>query len=103
MRDRICFFQAIDPGDKEYESVITSLFEQFSALYDIVGAFDDVQIKNRSSKQVIFEVQTPKEEERALILNKVASQPNVVIYEQPFFINATKNKNLGIEITFTSK
>ena len=103
MRDRVCFFQAIDPGDKEYDSVITSLFEQFSALYDIVGAFDDVQVKNQSKKQVVFEVLTPKEEERTLILNKVASQPNVVIYEQSFFINATKNKNLGIEITFTSK
>ena len=103
MRDRICFFQAVDTGGKEYDSMITSLFEQFSALYDIVGAFDDVQVKNKTNKQVIFEVQTPKEEERALILNKVASRPNVVIYEQSFFINATKNKNLGIEITFTSK
>ena len=103
MRDRICFFQSVDSGDKEYDSVITSLFEQFSALYDIVGAFDDVQVKNQSKKQVVFEVLTPKEEERSFILNKVASQPNVVIYEQSFFINATKNKNLGIEITFTKR
>ena len=103
MRDRICFFQSVDSGDKEYDSVITSLFEQVSALYDIVGAFDDVQVKNQSKKQVVFEVLTQKEEERSFILNKVASQPNVVIYEQSFFINATKNKNLGIEITFTKR
>lgn len=103
MRDRICFFQAVDIGDKEYDSVVTSLFEQFSALYDLVGAFDDVQVIDKTKKQVVFEVRIPKEDERALVLNKVASQPNVVIYEQSFFINATKNKNLGIEITFTKR
>jgi hypothetical protein len=103
MRDRIDFFQAVDIGDKEYDSVITSLFDQFSALYDLVGAFENVKVINKSKKQVVFEVISPKEEERALILNKVASQPNVVIYEQSFFINASKNKNLGIEITFTQK
>lgn len=101
MRDRICFFQTIDQGDKEYESTITSLFEQFSALYDLVGAFDDVSIINKTNNQVIFEVRGGKEDERTLILNKIASKPNVVIYEQSFFINATKNKNLGIDIVFT--
>lgn len=103
MQDRICFFQSIDPGDKEYDSVITSLFDQFSALYDIVGTFDDVQVINQTNKKVVFEVRTPKEEERNFILDKVTSRPNVVIYEQSFFINAIKNKNLGIEITFTPK
>ncbi len=103
MGNRIQFFQSVDQKDKEYDSVITSLFEQFSALYDIVGTFDNVQVINQTEKEVVFEVISTNKEDIDIILERVASRPNVVIYEQSFFIHAIKNTDLDIKLTFLSK
>lgn len=43
--DRITFFQSVD-HNKEYDSAITTLFDQLSALYNIFGKCDDVHVEN---------------------------------------------------------
>lgn len=37
MTDRVTFFQSVDHGKFNYEHVITSLFDQFSAMYNMLS------------------------------------------------------------------
>ena len=103
--DRIEFFQSVDQMNRAYDSVITSLFDQFSALYDIVAQYDSIKVVNTTEKnKVQFDISCNESAKTDYILNQIKSKGNIIyLYGNIFEITADKKSDDTLQIKFSSK
>jgi hypothetical protein len=100
MRDRIQFFQTANIGDKEFDSVITTLFDQFSALYNLAGNFDINRVSQKDST-VEFDISTPNSDDVSTLYRNISTMSTVFIYEKSFYIRTELIDSNNIRISFT--
>lgn len=106
--DRIAFFKSVDQN-KEYDSAITSLFDQLSALYDIFGKCDDVSVKNITEpNKVKFNISSANKDNIDYIFdcfnNYKYSVGNIIeIYGRVFEIGILRQTSDSISIQFISR
>ena len=106
--DRVAFFQSVDQN-KEYDSAITSLFDQLSALYNIFGRYDDVHVENITEpNKVKFNISSTSPENINYIFDCFNqyrySVGNIIeIYGRVFEIDIQKETNDFIIIQFISR
>ena len=102
--DRIEFFQSVDQKNRAYDSVITSLFDQFSALYDIVAQYDSISISNSTEKnRVQFDISS-EPSKIDYIYNQINNGNKLmVVYGNLFEISTDKMSEDTLQIRFSKK
>ena len=106
--DRVAFFQSVDQN-KEYDSAITSLFDQLSALYNIFGRCGDIHVENITEpNKVKFNISSTSSENINYIFDCFNqyrySVGNIIeIYGRVFEIDIQKETNDFITIQFISR
>ena len=101
--DRIEFFQSVDQN-RAYDSAITSLFDQFSALYDLVGQYNAIKISNTTEKnKVQFDLKCIDYDQMNFIYNQIINRKVIYLYGCVFEIAAIKKDDNKIRILFSSK
>lgn len=100
--DRIEFFQSVDQKNKPYDSVITSLFDQFSALYDIVAQYGyDKIINNTDKNKVQFDITCSDTSEVNNILSQINNKgKQILVYGNLFTVYANKKSDTVVQIKF---
>ena len=48
-KDRAEFFKSVEQNMEDYPLILTSLFDQFSLLYNLVGNYKSVKVANEST------------------------------------------------------
>ena len=100
--DRIEFFQSVDQKNRAYDSVIASLFDQFSALYDIVAQYKyDKIINNTEKNKVQFDINCSNSTDANYILSQINSKSKqIVVYGSYFTISANKKADNIVQVKF---
>lgn len=98
--DRIKFFQSVNTGNRKYDSVITTLFDQFSALYNIAGEFDVNEVY-QNGYNVDFDISTRNSEDIDKLCHRIADNHVITIYEKTFSVTTTTLGDRHLKISFT--
>lgn len=103
--DRIEFFQSVDQMNRAYDSVITSLFDQFSALYDIVAQYDSIRVSNTTEKnRVQFDISCSESSKIDYIFNQINGKDKIMyVYGNIFEISTNKISDNILQIRFSKK
>ena len=100
--DRIEFFQSVDQKNRVYDSVIASLFDQFSALYDIVAQckYDKI-INNTNNSNIQFDINCLNSNDANSILSQIdKNDKQIHIYGNIFTVSANKKSDNIVQIKF---
>ena len=106
--DRIAFFQSVDQN-KKYDSAITSLFDQISALYNIFGRCNNVHAENITEpNKVKFNISSNSKEDIAYVFDCFNqyrySVGNIIeVYGRVFEIGVLKQSEDLLSIQFISR
>ena len=93
------FFQAINQIETDkYPEMLTTFFEQFSVLYNIIGGYENLQV-SKNADRFSFSIHTPSPVIASEILLR-ASGDVMQIYGRTFSISVTQVSpvDLNIEI-----
>lgn len=102
VKDRIEFLHSIDQKDKELVSTIVTFFDQFMALYTLVGSYDDIKVTNESNESVVsFNVNLSNEGNLLQLINIIRSKNNqLMVYEHLFNITLKQLDKTTLNIIF---
>ena len=105
MADRIQFFQSIEQNNEDYASIITSLFDQFSLLYNLVGNYESVTILNTSTRsKAEFEIHCKDEDQVKMIFDNIISKGSYTeLYGRIFRVTAIQRGKEIILIQLSNK
>lgn len=105
MADRIQFFQSIEQNNEDYASIITSLFDQFSLLYNLVGNYESVTILNTSTRsRAEFEIHCKDEEQVKIIFDNIISKGSYTeLYGRIFKVTVSKKDSNVILLQLNNK
>ena len=85
--DRIQFIQSIDQKDKEFVSMVIGFFDQYMALYSLVGQYEHINIINDVKENITFTISFESEAQAQQLQSIIASTGYMVtIYERTFTI-----------------
>ena len=103
--NRIDFFKSVEQNNEDYASIITSLFDQFSLLYNLVGKYEAVSVRNNSTyTKVEFDVTCSSEDQLKLIFNNILSKGNYTeLYGRIFLVEAKQKDSTTFILRLTSK
>ena len=104
-KNRAEFFKSVEQNVDDYPSVITSLFDQFSLLYNLVGQYQSVNISNGSTyNKVQFMINCKDEDQFNMIFNNIISKGNYTeLYGRIFFVNPIKKSPTSFLLQLVSK
>lgn len=106
--DRITFFQSVDQN-KEYDSVITSLFDQFSSMYELCNWCNDIRVENVTETNAVkFNITSESDVTIENLYNylwaKLSATGNIVeLYGRIFEISLYKSSNNCITVCYISR
>lgn len=102
--DRIEFFQSVDQN-RQFDSAITSLFDQFSALYNLVGQYDAIKVVNNTEKNKVQFMLTCSDPKKAdFIINQILnSEKHIDLYGRSFDVGIIKKQPDTVQIQFFSQ
>ena len=98
MVDRVQFLQKLEIEGQNYANMIMESFDQFMALYFIVGHYDDAEIHNDDNLTFTISF-TNKEMIDKLISIIAQNNYHILIYGKNFSIAINWIKDLTINIT----
>ena len=97
--DRVEFLHNIDQNGKEFPSTLIAFFDQFMALYSLVGCYD-ISIVNTSDENKVKFIVSFDESGNLDQLEQIVIQNNNIIslYDRVFNIFLNRLSNREIEI-----
>lgn len=90
------FFSSVVNDPNEYPDIVTSFFEEFSVLYNIIGNYDNLKVF-RNNSQMSFDIHTPSPAIADEICGKVDGEV-VQVYDRTFTVYAYRTGVSDISI-----
>ena len=105
MGNRIEFFQSVEQNNEDYASIITSLFDQFSLLYNLVGNYESVKVTNTTSlSNAQFLITCTDEIQFKMIFNNILSKGSYTeLYGRIFKVTATQKSKTSFILELSTK
>ena len=104
-KDRAEFFKSVEQNMEDYPLILTSLFDQFSLLYNLVGNYKSVKVANESTHtKVQFIVDCKDEDQLNMIFNNILCKGNYTeLYGRIFQVKSTKKSPTSFVLQLVSK
>ena len=105
MGNRIEFFQSVEQNNEDYASIITSLFDQFSLLYNLVGNYESVKVTNTTSlSNAQFLITCTDEIQFKMIFNNILSKGSYTeLYGRIFKVTANQKSKTSFILELSTK
>ena len=99
--DRVEFLHNIDQKGKDFPSTVIAFFDQFMALYSLVGCYNIKIVNNTDEDKVKFTVSFD-ESDKINQLEQIIAQNNnsILVYDRVFniFLNRLSDRDIDIII-----
>lgn len=99
--DRVEFLHSIDQKGKDFPSTVIAFFDQFMALYSLVGCYNINIVNNTDEDKIKFTVSFD-ESDKINQLEQIIAQNNnsILVYDRVFniFLNRLSDRDIDIII-----